>query len=186
LDLSKKIIDLNLPYLDVVLEDIFFISADPALRSAPTPVTIYDLAEACARPGELVWQKLHAVQKLSRGIVLDPVSCRTVIRSEVTEFRSPLLFDVRFLESVQNDDISNAYHLPTMTTEEWQALYPKEKSAVVFSEDGRKAFSAAMWLREQGRLNTYCIKLQELRSALFIFCLCFLTRVVETDITFAI
>ncbi len=158
MDLNKKITDLNLPFLDVVLEDIFFIPADQALRTGLLPVTIYDLAQACARPGELVWQKLQAVQKLSKGVALNAASLRTLIAEEKHRSETPLLIDVRFLASFQNDPVSQAIHLPTMTTEEWQAVFPKEKCAIVFSEDGRKAFSAAMWLREQGRLRSFCIK----------------------------
>ena len=141
MDLNKKLADLNLPFLDVVLEDIFFIPADESLRTKPLPVTIYDLAQTCARPGELVWQKLQTVQKLSKGVVLDRSGCRMLVDEEKSKSETPLLIDVRFLEPFQNDPVPQAIHLPTMTTAVWQAVYKAEKSAIVFSEDGRKAFS---------------------------------------------
>ncbi len=190
MDLNKKLADLNLPFLDVVLEDIFFIPSDKALRTAPLPVTIYDLAQTCARPGELVWQKLQQVQKLSKGVVLDERECRTLIDVEKSKSRTPLLIDVRFLASFQTDPLPTAIHLPTMTTVQWQAVYPKDKSAIVVSEDGRKAFSAAMWLREQGRLRSFCTKIGDLRAQLLVLSLCLLTsmllaregRAVDADV----
>ena len=175
MDLNKKISDLNLPFLDVVLEDIFFIPADPSLRTAPLPESIYDLAQACARPGEQVWQKLQMVQKLSKGVVVDAANCRTLIEEERRKSETLLLIDVRFLGPFQNDPVPQAIHLPTMTTDEWQAAFPKERTAVVFSEDGRKAFSAAMWLREQGRLKSFCTNLAAVRALALGFALCFLS-----------
>jgi hypothetical protein len=173
LDLNKKISELNLPFLDVVLEDIFFIPADPILRRTPLPVTIYDLAQACARPGELVWQKLQMVQRLSAGIVLDEVGCRTFFEVDDHISETPLLIDVRFLGPFQNDPVPNAVHLPTMTTDEWHTAFPTEKTAIVFSEDGRKAFSAAMWLREQGRLKCFSTNLAAIRALTLEFAICF-------------
>ena len=173
LDLNKKISDLNLPFLDVVLEDIFFIPANPLLQRAPLPVTIYDLAQACARPGELVWQKLQMVQKLSKGIVIDEADCRTLFAVDTHKSETPLLIDVRFLGPFHYDPVPNAIHLPTMTTDEWHAAFPQEKTAIVFSEDGRKAFSAAMWLREQGRLNSFSTNLAVIRALTLGFAICF-------------
>ncbi len=175
MDLNKKISDLNLPFLDVVLEDLFFIPADPKLRGVPLPITIYDLAKACARPGEQVWQKLQSVKKLSKGIVLDEASCRTFIDCEKCNAETPLLIDVRFLTPFQNDPVPKAIHLPTMTTEEWQAAFPKERTAIVFSEDGRKAFSASMWLREQGRMKSFCSTLAAVRALALGVAICFLS-----------
>ena len=178
MDLNKKLTDLHLPFLDVVLEEIFFIPADQTLRTKPLPVTIYDLAQTCARPGELVWQKLQAVQKLSKGVVLNEPGCRTLIDHEKSKSETPLLIDVRFLASFQNDPVPDAIHLPTLTTAAWQAVFPKDRSAIVFSEDGRKAFSAAMWLREQGRLRSFSANISDLRSQLLVLCLCLLTTFV--------
>lgn len=167
MDFNKQIADIDLTYPDLVLEEIFFIPADDHLAGTRRPVTIADLAEICGRTPEVVWHRLHEIEKTSRGIVVDTLAeCANRLAIVRKSGQEPLLFDVRFADRLSTEPIAGALHLPTMTSPEWQEAYSAGQTGFVFSDDGRKAFSAAMWLRTQGRLRTFAVKTADLRGAL--------------------
>src|SRR5690606_17565438 len=119
---------LGLPFLDVVLEEIFFIPPGTHLPEKPRPVTIYDLARISARPLDQVTARLEEIQALSAGIVLEDGAAATALFAELRPGQ-PLLFDVRFAAEATREPIPGARHLPTMTTAEVGEVLIADESA---------------------------------------------------------
>lgn len=167
MDYTKKIADIYLPYPDLVLEEIFFIPAHDHFPGTRHPVTIADLAEICGRTPEVVWHHLHEIEKMSRGVVIaDQDDCYRCLSELRQRSQNPLFFDVRFKEAMEQAPIPSALHLPSMTSSDWQGVYDAGQTAIIFSDDGRKAFSAAMWLRTQGRPLSFSVQTEDLRQVL--------------------
>lgn len=156
-----RLADLGLPFLEVILEEVFFIPRGDHLLEKPRPHTIYDLAAISARPLDQVWQRLQEIKKISGGIYIpDADAAIPILRAK------PVLFDVRFTEDFLNDPVPGAMHLPTMTMADWRSVASESSTCVTLSTDGSKAFSAAMWLREQGIVKAYAARAADIRTAL--------------------
>jgi rhodanese-related sulfurtransferase len=158
---AVRLAELGLPFTDVILEEIFFIPPGDHLPEKPRPVTIYDLATISARPLDQVWQRLQEIRRLCSGVVLpSPAAVSDLLRQQ------PVLFDVRFAAEASEDPVPGALHLPSMSGAQWRAVVPAGRPCLTISGDGRKSFSAAMWLREQGIANAFCTCLADVRAAL--------------------
>lgn len=166
LELQTKIADIGLPFVDVILEEIFFIPPGNHLPEKPRPVTIYDLAKISARPEDAVLQKLREIQKLmGTSHPVDPKAVGQLL-SVLSSSQAPCLLDVRMRLEDFYVPVPGALHLPSLQTEEYKAALEKDQPCLVFSDDGRKAFSAAMWLREQGYRQAFATTTAAVRAAL--------------------
>jgi len=139
-----KLDQLGIPYLDLVLEEVFLVPAGKTLAGL---VTLADLAQFCGREVARVASQVQGIQALSQGITISASELAAALRS------SPrlVLLDLRQANEFAGGSIAGARRLAELDLPVFLADCRERKDGLVtLCQDGSRAFSAAMYLRSHG------------------------------------
>ncbi len=137
--------ELNLPFLELVLEEMFFLT--PRLFRPQTqniPQTIAELCELSQLNYDEVCRSLREIMRQSEAIVIYPEDLPKLASYWIIDIRSP---------SKRLKDPSRAICPWEVVFHEWLAHYKNTeltRPLVVVSETSERAYSAAMALRQEG------------------------------------
>ncbi len=134
---------LDLPYLDVVLAEIFHVPPPALFPEAAVPATIADLAAAGHMSVAEVVRRCSELQVLAQGIALTGAELAAL----APEGR--VLLDVRLTAGMRAAPAGAVVLADTSMAELWPRLQPPV-IPVALCETGARSFSAAMYLRQRG------------------------------------
>ncbi len=151
--------NLDIPYLDLILEEIFLLPG-ATLRKIlpdcpPTPETVQDLIEQTQFGSEDVLRRLRDIKKLS---------CKVEIQSEdllqiSTHAETPILLDVRVRSEFNKGHLTGALCFAELVFDEFlEDVKKKNKTVITVGGSSEKNFSAAMFLKQNGVKKAYSLK----------------------------
>lgn len=161
LALKTPLSSLAIPYLDLVLDDLFLLPG-PAVFAALPPQrleTIEDLILATGLEQGEVLDLLKGFMILSEGVAMKAQEVKRMDRSASFSDKCPILLDLRPKECadvnlnlrVQRWDDLDFYDF-------FQMLDASGRSIIAFCLDGKRSFSMAMHLRQKGIASAFFLE----------------------------
>ena len=148
-DSGALLSDMNIPHLELVLDEIFGIPPARLLLEIKPPTTVLELARATRLAPAEVAMRLERIRLMSIGIEIACAELQGLLNGS-SDHERPILVDVReFWEFEQ-------CHLPgslLLANENFQELLPKLRAAtdvITICHHGMRSYSAAMYLKQQG------------------------------------
>jgi hypothetical protein len=156
---ATKLQELSLPYLEVILEEIFLMP--PAFLGGERldeGATIGDLVAYSGIKEDEVKRRLRQLVSWSAGIML---SVERVKQLHVADPNDVVVLDIR-------NDISSADRMldcaVPLRAEDFESLFCECKAAnktlVILAESSSRAFSAALYCKEQGLDKVFALQSQ--------------------------
>ena len=150
LSLTTTLSSLNIPHLNVVLEEAFSIPNSHLTGVEPLKEidTIKDLIDKSILSEQTVWKRLEGVIDMSTDI---EVSCETLADQLSKKDGQPIILDVREpwefdICHLEDSLLGRKLDLEGFINE----LRSSKKEVVAVCHHGVRSFSAAMYLKQQG------------------------------------
>lgn len=143
---EKRLSDLGIPHLGVVLVEIFQVPPPEIFPEVDQPTTVGELARASKKPVAVIWETLMNLRAKAHQIEIDVQALHQALAGD----NPPLLLDVREPWEFEMAHIAGSLLLASLSFSE---LLPRLKAAdavVTICHHGIRSFSAAMYLKEQG------------------------------------
>lgn len=154
MDHQKKLTDLGIPHLDLILVEIFQIPPPDLFPEVEQPKTLGELAQMKGLSVAVLKEKLMSIREKALDIEVDVQTLKHLLaKGEI-----PILLDVREPWEFQIAHIPGSLLLASLSFPE---LLPTLKSAshvVTICHHGVRSFSAAMYLRDLGMMQTQSLR----------------------------
>ena len=144
---NSKLCDLEIPFLDVVLEEVFLVS------KTKTDLTIEELSSLSLLKIDEITRRLREIKRLSVGL--------EITRLKIKELEKPFYLEVSFPKAKKKlkKEFNPAFFLSESGFKDGLLKIKKHKGAIILiSEELRKSFSAAIYLKQQGFTDIYTLK----------------------------
>ena len=138
--------DLNLPHLEVILEEAFGLPPSAIFPDFDRPQTIADLARVTGISHKIVIRRLKEVQHLATDIEIDCKDLAALMGSS----SPPILIDVREGWEYEICHLPGSILLASASFPDLLPMLVQAARVVAICHHGIRSLSAALYLRKQG------------------------------------
>lgn len=149
--LDAKLSELNIPHLELVLDEIFGIAGSHLLGSNHVlPLSLNDLVKRSGIKKEEVFKRLGFVATHARNIEISPAS----LFAELEGGASPFFLNLCDEDVSMSHPFSKSARPSELVFDEFICtVKEKDQTLVTFCPTGEKSFSGALYLKQQGVIN---------------------------------